>query len=74
MIVDSPRCAIDVMEGVIARVPNVITSLGNASKEVKNDFDDMNRHSSAKLKSLAALVNKMSETIMETEKNHEKSA
>lgn len=60
--------AIDVMKGVIARVPNVITSLGNASKEVKNDFDDMNTYVFAEFKPPATLVNEMSETIMETEK------
>lgn len=42
MVVALQLTTIDVMKGVIASVLNVITSLGNASKEVKNDFDDMN--------------------------------
>jgi len=35
---------IDIMKGIVISVPNLITSLGNASKEVKNDFADINRH------------------------------
>ncbi len=68
MVVALQHTAIDVMKGVIARVPNVITSLGNASKEVKNDFGDMNTRLFTEFKSLTTLVNKISETIIETEK------
>lgn len=68
MLVALQLIAIDVMEGVIARVPNVVTSLGNACKEVKNDFGNTSRQDSAEFKSQTTLVNKMSETIMENEK------
>jgi hypothetical protein len=40
----------------------------DASKEVKNDFGNTSRQDSAEFKFQTALVNKMSETIMETEK------
>ena len=56
-----------------ARVPNSATSLDNASKEVKNDFGNTSRQDSAEFKSQTALVNKMSETIMENEKKIMKS-
>ncbi|KUG24577.1 hypothetical protein ASZ90_005607 [hydrocarbon metagenome] len=45
--------AIDMVQGIAARVRNSIMSLGNASKEVKRDFDDMSRHITAGLKAIA---------------------
>jgi len=68
MLVALQFAAIYMVSGITARVRNSITSLGNASKEVKNDFGDMNRQVFVEFKSLTTLVNKMYETIMETEK------
>ncbi|MDD5676335.1 MAG: phage tail tape measure protein, partial [Chitinivibrionales bacterium] len=59
--------AIDMLKGVVARVRNSITSLGDASKEVKRDFDDMSRHMTTGLKAIAAswyALNKIKPGIM----------
>jgi len=45
--------AIDMLSGVVKRVRDSVLSLGGASDKVKKDFDDMNRHITAGLKSLA---------------------
>jgi len=45
--------AIDMLSGVVKRVRDSVLSLGGASDKVKRDFDDMTRHITAGLKSLA---------------------
>jgi TP901 family phage tail tape measure protein len=45
--------AIDMLSGVVKRARDSVLSLGGASTQVKKDFDDMNRHITAGLKSLA---------------------
>jgi len=45
--------AIDMLSGVVKRVRDSVLSLGGASNQVKKDFDDMNRHITAGLKSVA---------------------
>lgn len=45
--------AIDMLSGIVDRARDRIKSLGSASKDVKKDFDDMTRHVTAGLKSIA---------------------
>lgn len=46
--------AVDMLKGIAANVRRSILSLGDASKEVKRDFDDMSSHITTGLKAIAA--------------------